>query len=56
MFSQDLNARWCAPVRGPPKNPGAGVIVQAQVWFRDPFNTSNQTTSLPGAIEFCVGP
>ena len=52
-FLQDLNARWTAR---PPQNPGAGAIVQAQLWYRDPFNTSNQTTSLSNAIEFVVGP
>jgi hypothetical protein len=52
-FSQDLNARWTAK---PNQNPGPGAIVQAQLWHRDPFNTSNQSTSLSDAIEFCVGP
>ena len=37
-------------------NPGAGAIVQAQLWYRDPVSTSNQTTSLSDAIEFCVSP
>ena len=52
-FAQDLNARWTAK---PNQNPGAGAVVQAQLWYRDPFNTSNQTTSLSDAIEFTVGP
>jgi hypothetical protein len=52
-FGQDLNALWTAK---PPKNPGAGAVVQAQLWYRDPLNTSNQTTSLSDAIEFQVGP
>jgi hypothetical protein len=52
-FSQDLNAHWTAK---PAKNPGVGAIVQAQLWFRDPLNTSNQTTSLSDAIEFTVYP
>ena len=52
-FSQDLNARWAAK---PAQNPGAGAVVQAQLWYRDPFNTSNQTTSLSDAIEFTVEP
>jgi hypothetical protein len=52
-FAQDLNARWAAK---PPQNPGPGAVVQAQLWYRDPFNTSNQTTSLSNAIEFLVGP
>jgi hypothetical protein len=55
-FAQDLNALWCATCPSPLKNPGAGVLVQAQLWYRDPFNTSNQTTSLSDAIEFAVEP
>lgn len=53
VFAQDLNVLFAAK---PPKNPGPGVLVQAQLWYRDPFNTSNQTTSFSNAIEFCVGP
>ena len=52
-FSQDLNALWSVK---PNKNPGAGALVQAQLWYRDPQNTSNQTTSLSDALEFSVGP
>ena len=52
-FAQDLNARWTAK---PNHNPGAGAVVQAQLWYRDPQNPSNQTTSLSDALEFCVGP
>jgi hypothetical protein len=52
-FSQDLNVLWA---QNPQKNPGAGAVVQAQLWYRDPFNTSNQTTSLSNAIEFSVQP
>ena len=52
-FTQDLNAYWQA---FPNKNPGAGAVVQAQLWYRDPQNTSNQTTSLSQAIEFTVCP
>ena len=52
-FSQDLNARWAT---NPAQNPGAGAVVQAQLWYRDPFNTSNQTTSLSDALEFTVAP
>jgi hypothetical protein len=52
-FSQDLNALWTAK---PAKNPGAGALVQAQLWYRDPNSTSNQTTSFSDAIEFLVGP
>ena len=53
VLSQDFNARWTAR---PAQNPGVGAVVQAQLWYRDPFNTSNQTTSLTDAIEFCVEP
>ena len=52
-FVQDLNARWTAK---PNQNPGAGAVVQAQLWYRDPQNTSNQTTSLSDALEFSVQP
>ena len=52
-FTQDLNALWSAK---PAKNPGSGATVQAQLWHRDPQNTSNRTTSLSDAIEFGVGP
>ena len=53
ILSQDFNRLWSAM---PAKNPGAGATVQAQLWYRDPLNTSNQTTSLSDAIEFGVGP
>jgi hypothetical protein len=55
-FTQDLNALWCPSCPKPAKNPGAGTTVQAQLWYRDPQNTSNQTTSLSDAIEFTVQP
>jgi hypothetical protein len=55
-FLQDLNARWCPTCSKPAHNPGAGTTVQAQLWYRDPLNTSNQTTSLSDAIEFVVEP
>jgi hypothetical protein len=29
---------------------------QAQLWYRDPLSTSNQTTSLSDAIEFVLDP
>jgi hypothetical protein len=31
--------------------PVAGTAMQLQLWYRDPMNTSNQTTSLSDAIE-----
>jgi hypothetical protein len=52
-FSQDLNARWTAK---PATNPGAGATAQIQLWYRDPLNTSNRTTSLSDAIEVVVCP
>jgi len=52
-FSDDLNALWHAV---PAKNPGAGALVQAQLWYRDPFNTSLRKTGFSDAIEFPVGP
>ena len=55
-FAQDLNATWCSACPHPQKNPGAGAIVQAQLWYRDPDNTSNQTTSLSDALEISVCP
>jgi hypothetical protein len=55
-FAQDLNALWCPTCPRPQANPEAGALVQAQLWYRDPLNTSNQTTSLSNAIEFQVGP
>jgi hypothetical protein len=55
-FAADLNALWCPTCPKPLHNPGAGAVVQAQLWYRDPGNTSNQTTSLSDAIEFGVGP
>jgi hypothetical protein len=53
LFSVDLNARWTAK---PSHNPGAGADVYAQLWHRDPMNTSNQTTARSDAICFNVCP
>lgn len=53
---QDLNARWCPTCPKPAQNPGPGAVVQAQLWYRDPLNTSNQTTSLSNAVEFTMAP
>jgi len=52
-YGMDLNARWTAK---PTQNPGPGATVQAQLWYRDPLSTSNQTTSLSDALEFRVCP
>jgi hypothetical protein len=53
-FAYDLNTHW--NVTKPQTNPGAGALVQIQTWFRDPFNTSNQTTSLSDALEAMLCP
>jgi hypothetical protein len=55
-FTSDVNARWCATCPKPIHNPGAGALMQAQLWYRDPLSTSNQTSGMSDAIEFCVGP
>jgi hypothetical protein len=55
-FSQDLNALWCPACPKSHHNPGVGAVVQAQLWYRDPQSTSNQTTSLSDALELVVGP
>ena len=55
-FSQDLNARWCPSCPKPSHNPGVGAVMQGQLWYRDPMNTSNQTTSLSDAMEWFVCP
>jgi hypothetical protein len=51
--TQDLNTLWSLK---PAKNPGVGGVTQAQFWYRDPQNTSSQTTSLSDAVEFVVCP
>ena len=55
-FAQDLNAYWCPTCPKANKNPGAGAVTQAQLWYRDPFNTSTRTTSLSDGGEFLVCP
>ena len=55
-FAQDLNALWCPACPKPQKNPGPGAVVQAQLWHRDPGNTSNQTTGFSDAVEFAICP
>jgi hypothetical protein len=50
-LSQDLNARWCPICPKPAHAPTPGVPLQIQLWYRDPANTSNQTTSLSDALE-----
>jgi hypothetical protein len=55
-FVQDLNARWCPTCPKPAHNPSAGALMQAQLWYRDPLSTSNQTSSMSNAIEFTICP
>jgi len=55
-FSQDLNARWCPSCPKPTHAPVAGQKLQLQLWYRDPFGTSNLTTSLSDALEADVCP
>ena len=33
-----------------------GAVVQEQLWYRDPKNTSNQATGLFGTVEFLIQP
>jgi hypothetical protein len=56
VLEQDRTALWCSSCPSPAKNPGAGALLQAQLWYRDPLSTSNQTSSLSNAIEFPVAP
>jgi hypothetical protein len=49
----DLNALW---TNQPSKNPGPGMTVNVQFWYRDPLSTSNAPTSFSDALEFGVCP
>ena len=53
QFSLDLNARW---TQQPAQKPGAGATLYGQIWYRDPANTSNQTTSRSDAITWTATP
>lgn len=55
-FVLDLNELWCPTCPAPELNPGAGAIVNAQLWYADPLNTSRRGASLSNALEFTVGP
>ncbi len=55
-FGQDLNARWCPTCPKPNQTPVTGQKLQLQLWYRDPQNTSNRTTSLSNALEADVCP
>ncbi len=48
-FTQDFNATWCSTCPLPAKNPGPSTEIYFQLWYRDPQNTSNQSTSLSNA-------
>ena len=52
-FQLDFNT-WMAA--HPTQSPAAGEQVSMQCWFRDPLNTSNQSTSLSDALTFAVCP
>jgi hypothetical protein len=53
----DLNAWWCSTCPRPAQKPGVGTLVQAQLWYRDPWNSKNSTaTNFSDAIEFSVLP
>jgi hypothetical protein len=53
-FTLDLNAFWWTA--NAPKVPAAGQEVSLQLWYRDPQNTSNQTTSFSDALQWTVCP
>lgn len=56
VFGQDINALWCPTCPKANHNPGAGATVQAQFWYRDPWNTATtKSTTMSDAIEFVVG-
>jgi hypothetical protein len=55
-FAQDLNTFWCPSCPKPQKNPGAGALVQAQLWYRNPGSPVFVATALSDAIEFSVAP
>jgi hypothetical protein len=53
-FSKDMNLYWATASAF--KVPAPGQQVSLQLWFRDPMNTSNQTTSLSDALQFTTCP
>ena len=53
IASRDLNAYWNGI---PAKTPVPGSPLNIQMWYRDPNNTSNQTTSLSDAVSVTVCP
>jgi len=54
-YELDLNALWCPTCPKPGLNPGAGTVVQAQLWIRDPLAPLKGSTT-SSAVEFTVGP
>jgi hypothetical protein len=56
VISLDLNALWCSTCPRPLKNPGAGTVCDAQLWYRDPANALAPASSLSDAIEWTVCP
>ena len=52
----DLNAFWCPTCPKGNNPPVPGTKMQIQFWYRDPSNTSNQSTSLSDAIEVDICP
>jgi hypothetical protein len=56
VFCQDLNSRWCPSCPKSGHAPSPGQLLQVQFWYRDPFNTSNMTTSMTDAFEVPVSP
>jgi len=51
--AQDLNTRW---QQKPKQNPGGGTVIQIQFWYRDPQNTSGQSSSLSDAVQVTLCP
>ena len=52
QFDQDFNAFWSSAPPGKVPEPGSKVWMQ--LWYRDPLNTSSQTTSMSDALEITV--
>ena len=46
VFTADLNARWTVK---PAQNPGAGAVVDAQLWYRDAGSAGNPKTAFSDA-------
>jgi hypothetical protein len=46
--------RWCPSCPRPGHNPGPGATLRGQLWYRDPANTSNRTSSFSDAVEWTL--